>query len=359
MSSPIVIVGAGVIGISTAFRIAEIDPYAKIVIISKDFPDTGLLNPYYTSSKAGAHFRPFPSKSEIEYRDSKLTHATYKKFKLLARQHPESSIKLMTGIDYLEFENPLYSTLSRGYTEVVDDFEVIPKSELPANVNFGAKYKSFCVNPHVYMTFMLDSLKLRQKITLIRKEVYSLRQVSMMYPESTIVNCTGKGLLYDGSYDPACYSIRGQTLLVRPPLDNLAEFESKTVTIQMANGEWCFFIPRPLNGGIILGGTKNDKCYQDTPVAEETQHLIENARSRFPNMFDKKTGELDILRINVGFRPARTGGVRLEKEIINGDNGKLAIVHCYGFGGSGIEMSWGAAVKTVELILSSPELAKL
>lgn len=91
VTSPIVIVGAGVIGISTAFRISEIDPYAKIVIISKDFPESGLLNPYYTSSKAGAHFRPFPSKSDAEFRDSKYTAATYTKFKKLARNiqsHP-------------------------------------------------------------------------------------------------------------------------------------------------------------------------------------------------------------------------------------------------------------------------------
>lgn len=359
MPAPIVIVGAGIIGISTAYKIAEINPYARIVIVSKDFPDTGLLSPYYTSSKAGAHFRPFPSKSETEFRDSKYTHATYQKFKQLAIEHPESSIKLMTGVDYLEFENPLYSSLGKGYTEVVEDFQIIPKSELPQNVKFGAKYKSFCVNPHAYMTFMLDSLKLRQKITLVRKEVYSLRQVSVLYPDSTIVNCTGNGLLYDGSHDSACYSIRGQTLLVRPPLDYLDEFESKTITVQMANGEWCFFIPRPLNGGIILGGTKNQYCYQDTPVAEETEHLIQNTKSRFPHLFDRKTGELDILRINVGFRPARNGGVRLEKEDLDTGTGKVSIVHCYGFGGSGVEMSWGAAEKTAELALSSSREAKL
>lgn len=359
MSQPIVIVGAGVIGISTAYKIAKINPHAKITIISKDFPETGLFNPYYTSSKAGAHFRPFPSKSDVEFRDSKYTHATYEQFKKLAIEHPESSVKIMTGIDYLEYDNELYSSLSKGYTEVVENFEVISKSNLPTGVKFGASYKTFSVNPHVYMQFMLDSLKMRQKITLIRKEVYSLKQVSTLYEGSLIINCTGNGLLFDGSHDPACFSIRGQTLLVRPPLEYLPEFENKTITIQMANGEWCFFIPRPLNGGIILGGTKNEHCYQDIPVEEETTRLIENARSRFSHLFDQKTGALDILRINVGFRPARRGGVRLEKELVKTEKGSVTIVHCYGFGGSGVEMSWGAAEKVSELVFSNKGASKL
>lgn len=81
----IVIVGGGIIGISTAYRIAELQPNAEITIISKDLPESGLLNPFYTSSKAGAHFRPFPSKNEYELRDSKLTHETYKQFKKLSK----------------------------------------------------------------------------------------------------------------------------------------------------------------------------------------------------------------------------------------------------------------------------------
>lgn len=342
----IVIVGGGIIGISTAYRIAELQPNAEITIISKDLPESGLLNPFYTSSKAGAHFRPFPSKNEYELRDSKLTHETYKQFKKLSKLHPESSIKFMKCIDYIEYDNKLYESLSEGYTEIVEDFQIIPKYELPNNVKFGASYNSFCVNPHVYMEFMLQSLKMRQRINIIQREVYSLREVSMMYPNSTIFNCTGNGLLYDGSYDLKCYSIRGQTLLIRPPLENYELCNSRSITYQLSNGEWSFVIPRPLDGGIILGGTKNENLTNDKPIEDETKSLINNAISRFPELFNDK-GELDILRINVGFRPARKTGVRIEREVINKNT---TIIHVYGFGGSGIEMSWGAAVKAVELL---------
>jgi glycine/D-amino acid oxidase-like deaminating enzyme len=352
MSKSVVIVGAGIIGISTAYKLAEINPYADLTIISKDFPESGLLSPYYTSSKAGAHFRPFPSNNEFEYRDSKFTHSTYRKFKELAVEHPETSIKFITGIDYLETENSLYENLGKGYIEIVDDFIVIPKDALPKTVKFGAKYKTFAVNPHDYMMFMLNSLKLRQNIKLIQKEVYSLSQVSELFPDKIIVNCTGNGLLFDGSHDVNCFSIRGQTLLVRPPLSQLEKFENQTITYQLANGQWCFCIPRPLNGGIIIGGSKNLKSYKDTPDELETNDLILNASKHFPELFDLKTGKLDIIRVNVGFRPARRGGVRLEREVVN--NGKKTIiVHCYGFGGSGIEMSWGAVEKVAELVLLS------
>lgn len=347
---PVVIVGGGIIGISIAYKLAELNPKIDLTIISKDFPESGLLSPHYTSSKAGAHFRPFPSKNEYELRDSKFTRGTYNRFKKLAVEHPETSIKFITGVDYLEFDNKLYENLSAGYTEVVDDFEVIPKNKLPKGIKFGAKYKTFSVNPHKYMEFMLNSLNIKQSIKLIQRQVYSLKQVSELFPNSIIVNCTGNGLLFSGDHDANCFSIRGQTLSVRPPLHQLEKFENQTITYQLANGEWCFCIPRPLNGGIIVGGSKNEENFKDTPDDYETTRLISNASEKFPELFETKDGKLDILRVNVGFRPARNGGVRLEREVVNND---VVIVHCYGFGGCGVEMSWGAAEKAAELIVSS------
>lgn len=341
-----VIVGAGIIGISIAYRIAELNPNADITIVSKHFPDSGLLDPEYTSSKAGAHFRPFPSKSAVEYRDSKFTRGTYEKYKKWAVEHPESSIKMIKGIDYLEFGNALYENVAEGYSEVVEDFHVIPKDQLPTGVRFGAEYTTFSVNPHEVMKFMLNSLIIRQKVKVVQREVKSLREVSLLYPGLPIVNCTGNGLLYDGNHDPSCFQIRGQTLLVRAPLEALDYYENHTVTYQLSNGEWCFVIPRPLNGGIIVGGTKDMGGTSLTALDSETQSLISNARVRFPDLFSD--GELDILRVNVGFRPARKGGVRLEREVIEG----TVIVHCYGFGGSGVEMSYGAAEKAVDLLHS-------
>lgn len=46
-----------------------------------------------------------------------------------------------------------------------------------------------------------------------------------------------------------------------------------------------------------------------------------------PSVFvDKKVGNVDIICDIVGFRPARTGGVRVEKERLGGQE----VIHAYG-----------------------------
>ncbi|TID30560.1 hypothetical protein CANINC_000915 [Pichia inconspicua] len=334
----IVILGAGVIGLSTAYYIKQTSPGTSIVIIAEEFPREGELSSSYTTSKSGAHFRPFPSKNDDERRDAELTRDTYEFFKKLSVEHPESSIKFIRGIDYIEYDNEFYESLGSGFTEVVEDFKVLEKRELPRNVKFGAEYKTWSIDPHKYVTFLFNYL-LMHGVKMINKHVESLLDIEKEYPEGTIVNATGFG--FD---DDSVYSIRGQTLLVRPPIEDLREFEDKTVTYQLENGEWCFVIPRPLNGGIILGGTKDIKNKSKEVDYNEISTLIENARLRFPELF-YDNGKLEILRVNVGFRPSRNGGVRLEKI--------GCVVHVYGFGGSGIEMSWGAAIRAGNLALRS------
>jgi D-amino-acid oxidase len=55
---------------------------------------------------------------------------------------------------------------------------------------------------------------------------------------------------------------------------------------------------------------------------------------------------LDIIRHGVGLRPARNGGVRIEREVIGG----LEVVHNYGHAGWGYQGSYGCAERVVELV---------
>lgn len=67
---------------------------------------------------------------------------------------------------------------------------------------------------------------------------------------------------------------------------------------------------------------------------------------------------LDIIRHGVGLRPMREGGVRVEKEKIDGN----WVVHNYGHGGYGYQASFGcslAAIKEVEAALQRKNDAKL
>lgn len=58
-------------------------------------------------------------------------------------------------------------------------------------------------------------------------------------------------------------------------------------------------------------------------------------------------GQVDVVRDVVGRRPAREGGLRLEIERVG--DGK-DIVHAYGAGGRGFELSWGIAGEVVDMV---------
>ena len=57
-----------------------------------------------------------------------------------------------------------------------------------------------------------------------------------------------------------------------------------------------------------------------------------------------------IVEKQIGFRPSRVGGVRLELEVLKTNHGPLKVIHNYGHGGSGITLSWGCASEIVDII---------
>lgn len=348
----IVIVGAGVLGLSTALAICEefTEPY-ELTVIGEYGPhntemNSSLSNSHqYTSPWAGAHFRPFPSKNEQEYREMLLTRTTQSKFKQFAREFPESSIKFIQGKEYLEKPDEFYSNLSTGWKEQIEDFEVIPEEELPSGVKLGVSYKTWVLNPPLYLQFLYRKLYQQYKINFIAKNLASLQEVNELVGNNPIIiNCSGNGLLYEGGNDLANFPIRGQTLLVRPPKTNTID---ATITHQLKEGLWTFCIPRPLNGGMILGGTKQigDTCSDIKP--EDTKQLIEHGRRLFPELF-QPDGSLDIVKVNVGFRPARKGGLNLAVQPKWETKYANHVLLNYGAGGMGYELSYGAGVKLVE-----------
>ncbi len=345
--SEIVVVGAGVIGLSAAQALCE--KGYKVKVVAAHFP-TDPLNSRYTSPWAGAHYRPFPSKSPKEFEESQLTRKTLEYFEKLAVEEPQSSVKFIDGIDYLE-ERGLYDVKAKGYYEGIQDMKEIPKNQLPKGVEFGAKYRTWVLNSPLYIQYLQRKLTFKYGVEFIRTELTSLEQVSQSFPSAIIVNASGLGLQYNGGYDPKSYVIRGQTLLVRAPQGH--PYEKQTITHQSKDGLWTFVIPRPLDGGLIVGGTKQVNDFQNTPKEEDTKQLIERSRALYPEIFID--GELDIKNINVGFRPAREGGIRIEIEKV----GKQYIVHDYGFGGMGYELSRGSAEEVLKLVESIPTVAKL
>lgn len=344
----VVVVGAGVIGLSAAYILAQKN--YNVVVISEHLPNDSYKAPEYTSLWAGAHFRPFPSNSESDVRESNYTRQTLKFFKKLSKDHPESTIEFVKGSDWVEAPSDGYKNLDFNYYKDMDDFKVVTgDSSLPKGVNFAASYTTWVINAPLYLQFLFTQLRDRLGVVFIQRRLNSLKEVEQLSAGANyIVNATAYGLQYESGYDSLTYPIRGQILLLKIPSDN--RYRNETVTHQGADGNWTYVINRPFDGGCVLGGTKQIGDWDSVPREAEVNAIKDRARTLFPELFVKETesGErdLEIIKSYVGFRPARKGGSRVEIEKI----GSKTIAHAYGIGGMGYESSYGMALHAIELL---------
>lgn len=121
-------------------------------------------------------------------------------------------------------------------------------------------------------------------------------------------------------------------------------------------GREVYVIPRG-DGTVVCGGTRIVDDWDGTPRQETTKRILGRCLELVPQLVDPKKGtgltkprieDLDVVEVNVGLRPARRGGVRLEraKEDVEG----VKIVYNYGYGGAGYQASWGAALEAKRLV---------
>lgn len=154
----------------------------------------------------------------------------------------------------------------------------------------------------------------------------------------TVFNCTG---LASRSLckDEAVYPTRGQTVLVKNTT-NLKDTLSRVGQHHLS-----YLIPRPGDGGLIIGGCQqpgNESYAVDSALADTMLHW---AKTLYPTIFPADHA-FQVLKHNVGLRPSRRGGVRIESERVGG----RTLIHGYGIGGWGFQSSWGVARKMRALL---------
>lgn len=364
----IVVIGGGIIGLATATELAKLDKRYHIVLISEKLPsdyDEQLLaqDGYlydYTSLWAGAHYRPFPYKSDIDGKlEQLLNRITYSK--LLKEYNDDCEyVKFMKGYDFVEAASPEYKNFLNGYNSAnLHDFKPIQNNRFNF---FGAEYMTWCINSPKFMKYLLQLLQTNPNFEIVHKEIESLKQVFDEHSDCAgIFDCSGTGVKYDENSpaDENCYLIRGQTMLLQSNILKDTSYYNKTITYQSVNKDdpketdWTFIIPRPpLNDGVfIIGGTKQlDKNGLISPTKEDQSDLLKRAKRFFPELFDSEgTPKFRICKNVVGFRPARKNGFRLDKRWVD-YNGLKFIISSYGAGGMGYELSFGAATKAVQLL---------
>lgn len=355
----IVIVGAGVLGLSAAVLLQRRFPGRGVIMVADEFPvlPSSSSSPSssmsvtrhtasYASAWAGAHYRPiFPSTPQLRD-EAVLARRTFQVMERMARETPEAGVEMMQGVEY--FDKPSEGELEMGdgdvYAGVGDGFRVLKQEELVGGVRWGCEYRTYCVNVPLYGAYWLRRFEenggrvIKQRIQDVM-EAFEVAQPDGLNEVSTVVNCSGTNF----GHDPRVKIIRGQTCLVKNPYH-------RTVTRQYADGRWATLIPRPLGGGTIVGVSKEVGDEEDEPRPETRQLLLEQSTDSFPD-FVRDLAGFEVIQDNVGRRPYREGGARIEIETFEG--GRKRLVHGYGVGGRGYELSWAIAERLVDLVSSS------
>ncbi|RDA95465.1 hypothetical protein CP533_5401 [Ophiocordyceps camponoti-saundersi (nom. inval.)] len=353
MASPtVVIIGAGVIGLSCAVhlqtRLAEEDSLRnhKLVMIAREWPSlpvpgasTASVN--YASMWAGAHVRPVPATTPQLQREARWLKHTTTEFERKIKAEPYCGITQTGGIEYIESPSPAYMEQDahgfeedsglRGYRQMDD-------SELPRGVALGFRYETFCINPPLYCEHLLRQFLLGGG-RAVRKDLGSEWQpFAEQQHVVLVINASGVGF-----GDVRSFPTRGQTVLT-----NLAITD--TVTRQHKDGSKSFLVPRSFCGGTVVGGTTEARDWRDGVDATTRDGLL--ASGLAIGCLDGGEGcgkaVVEVVADIVGRRPTREGGMRIEVEERNDSE---RVIHAYGAGGRGFEMSWGVAQEVTQLAI--------
>ena len=340
----VIVIGAGVIGLSVAYRVLTDDPSIHVAVIASELPsDPSARNTAdYASMWAGAHHRPIPGAAPQLKDEAAMALDTAAVMKSLARETSQCGVQVIPAVEYVE--RPTEAELSLEpdvpYVWEGDDFRVLPRDKLPRGVEWGCAYETYCVNPHVYCGWFLKEIRrmgaqvVRHRLSSVKDAFKLSRQLGSSKP-TVVVNCSGRGIDFDSKVG----IIRGQTILVR-------QQRHQTVTRQCADGSWAFLIPRPANGGTIVGGTKEPGDWEAGARTTTQERLLATAATLFPD-FVSNPNAFDVIGVNVGRRPSREGGMRIETEPAGAGQ---YIVHAYGAGGRGYELSWGVAARVAPMV---------
>ncbi|KAI9732174.1 MAG: hypothetical protein M1834_004271 [Cirrosporium novae-zelandiae] len=346
----VVVIGAGVAGLTTALLLSQLGKYS-ITVAAKHMP--GDYDIEYASPWAGANYLPVSVKGT---RAEKWDRNTWPELAHLAEQQPDSGIHFQDTAVYTRAKDD-NSVTSDWFSEllspepwfkdVVPNFKQVPKDKLPPGQERGTSFTSVCINTAIYLPWLI-SQGLKNGVTFKRAVFKHISDAANAHTSGQkadlIVNCTGlSAAKLGGVEDKNVIPARGQIVVVR----NEPGIMCSTSGTDDGSDEACYIMQRAAGGGTILGGCYQKGSWESQPDPSLAIRIMKRCVELCPALTNGKGFEtLDIIRHGVGLRPVRINGVRLEKEKIDG----TWVVHNYGHGGFGYQSSYGCAQEAVKLV---------
>ena len=310
--SGVLVLGSGVIGLTTAIRLAEAG-YGVRVLTRDPVQRTA-------SAAAGAFWGPFLA------RHSRTAQWSAETLSVLRGQAglPGAAVDLVPGLEAARVPMPIPSWIA-----AIGDCRPSDPATLPAGFATGWRYTVPVIDMPRYLAGLVERLA-ELGVRIVRGTAGSLADPSL--DAGVVVNCTGSGsreLVPDATVAP----VRGQLVIVENPglSSFFADFDETTP-------EPTYILPQ--GGQVVLGGSvepENDNPEADPKIAAR---ILERCIAVQPALADAR-----VLGHRVGFRPGRSA-IRLEAETIGGRR----VIHNYGHGGSGVSVCWGCAESVRMLI---------
>ena len=317
----ILVIGAGVIGLSTAICLAEAG--ARVAIAAAKLP------PQTTSIAAGAVWGPHLV--GIDDRIARWAEVTRDRLTELSANGLTHIVRIVSGI-----AADRAAALAPPELAANGDATRCGPAEIPPGYRSAWRLTAPIVSMPDYLDYLQARLCRAAGRTPFRVLFTSLLDASSQYPSArVIVNCAGCGAR-DLVPDPDVTPVRGQVVVASNP--GITEF---FVGTGAAHDDLTYLFPH--GDTVVLGGTEEIGNWSREPDPNTAERIIAACAAVRPELRGAT-----VLGHRVGLRPARTS-VRLEA----GQAGGVTVIHNYGHGGSGVTLSWGCAQDAAQLALAA------
>ncbi|WP_434740961.1 FAD-dependent oxidoreductase [Micromonospora sp. SH-82] len=313
----VVVVGAGVIGLTTALRVQERG--ARVTVLTADDADR------IVSTVAAAVW--YPSHTDEDPRVLRWARTTYAVLAGQAADGVAGVVQRPTRMLVRDrFPRPPW------WAEAVGDLVVHPADPpYSAQLRFTAP----TVEMVPYLAWLHDRV-VAGGGRVLRHRVAHLAEAFTppgSAPVDTVVNATGLAAGHLAA-DPAVHPVRGHVVLVANP--------GLTTSVRDEQDPAGITYVHPRRHDVVLGGTFDPRRSDTDPDPATARAIRDRCVALVPRLADAP-----VLGERIGLRPARHGGPRVEAEQADGTGRRL--IHSYGHGGAGVTLAWGCADEVARL----------
>jgi D-amino-acid oxidase len=318
----VTVIGAGVIGLSTAICLAEAG--VRVAVHATETPDQT------TSAAAGALWGP-----HLVGADDRI-----------GRWAEETRLRLLDLLTFpfvqdcagitAEAREDADESRPPEVAETAPEVTVCPPAEVPPGYAVAWRFRAPLVSMPGYLGYLHERYLAAGGEPIVRAAYPTLADASRAAGGGVLVNCAGSGAR-SLVPDPDVVAVRGQVVIASNP--GITEF---FVGAGHPAHELTYVFPHA--GRLVLGGTEVPDDWRLDPDPGTAEQILAACTAAVPAL-----AGATVLAHRVGLRPYRPA-VRLETD--RAPDGTV-IVHNYGHGGSGVTLSWGCAQDAAALAVAA------